>query len=96
MKQEGEGSQMQTRTGAGGCTPQTTCQAGTPRQEPNTATSCAQGLVYTMVSFTQELLMLTNMCSFMATASEYLLPPSSDTYIRWHSSSRTQQEAGLV
>ena len=28
--------------GAGGCTPQTTHEAGTPRQDPSTATSCAK------------------------------------------------------
>ena len=38
-KQESEGSPTLTRMGAGKCTPQITYQAGTPRQEPNTATS---------------------------------------------------------
>ena len=42
-KQEGEGPPTQTRTGAGGCTPQTTHQARTPRQEPSIATSCPKG-----------------------------------------------------
>ena len=42
-RQAGESVPPQTRSGAGGCTPQTTHQAGTLRQDPNTATSCAKG-----------------------------------------------------
>ena len=42
-EQEGEWVPTLTRTRAGGCTPQMTHQAGTPRQVPNTATLCAQG-----------------------------------------------------
>ena len=42
-RQASESVPTQTRWGAGGCTPQTTHQAGTLRQDPNTATSCAKG-----------------------------------------------------
>ena len=38
-----EGVPTQTRSGEGGCTPQTTHPAGMLRQDPNTATSCAKG-----------------------------------------------------
>ena len=40
-RQEGKGSR--TRPGAGGCTPLTTQQSGTPRQQSDTATSRAKG-----------------------------------------------------
>ena len=41
--QAGMRKRAKTRSGAGGCTPQTAHQAGTLRQDPNTATSCAKG-----------------------------------------------------
>ena len=42
-RQAGESAPTQTRSGARGCILQTTHQAGTPRQDPNAAPSCAKG-----------------------------------------------------
>lgn len=42
-KQEGVGSPTRTQMGEGGCTPQTTPQERTPRQESDIATSCSKG-----------------------------------------------------
>ena len=42
-RQASESVPTQTQWGAGGCTPQTTHQAGTLRQDPSTGTSCAKG-----------------------------------------------------
>ena len=36
-------ARQHSRSGAGGCTPQTTHQAGTLRQDQNSGTSCAKG-----------------------------------------------------
>ena len=41
--QEGESMPPQTGPGAGGCSPQTTHQSGTPQQDTNTATPCTKG-----------------------------------------------------